>query len=79
MEPERTAIAIGSALLNATAEQDDLPLHDLRDERAGTVVDDRADCRGAKLGEALAIRGEKAGGSRSEVDKWLRRIGLVHA
>jgi flavodoxin len=45
----------------------------------GSVVDDySAACRGAKLGEALAIRGEEAEGSRSEIDKWLRRIGLVH-
>jgi flavodoxin len=33
-------------------------------------------CRGAKLGEALAIRGEKAEGGRSEVEGWLRRIRL---
>lgn len=46
----------------------------------GSVVDEyRAACRGAKLGEALAIRGEEAEGSRKAVDRWLRRIGLVKA
>jgi len=46
----------------------------------GSVVDEyRAACRGAKLGEALAIRGEEAAGSRKAVDSWLRRIGLVKA
>jgi flavodoxin len=46
----------------------------------GTVVDEySAACRGAKLGEALAIRGEEAEGSRSVVNRWLRRIGLAHA
>ena len=46
----------------------------------GSVVDEyRAACRGAKLGEALAIRGEEAAGSRKAVDRWLRRIGLVKA
>ena len=46
----------------------------------GRVVDEyRAACRGAKMGEALAIRGEDADGSRPEVDRWLRRIGLVQA
>ena len=46
----------------------------------GSVVDEyRAACRGAKLGAALAIRGEEAEGSRKAVDGWLRRIGLVKA
>jgi hypothetical protein len=46
----------------------------------GSVVDEyRAACRGAKLGEALAIRGEEAEGSRKAVDRWLRRIGLIKA
>jgi len=46
----------------------------------GSVVDEyRAACRGAKLGEALAIRGEEAAGSRKAVDRWLRGIGLVKA
>ena len=46
----------------------------------GSVVDEyRAAFRGAKVGEALAIRGEEAEGSRKELDGWLRRIGLVTA
>ena len=46
----------------------------------GSVVDEySAACRGAKLGEALAIRGEDAEGSRKAVDRWLRRIGLAKA
>ena len=46
----------------------------------GSVVDEyRAACRGAKMGEALAIRGEEAEGSHPEVVRWLRRIGLVQA
>jgi flavodoxin len=36
-------------------------------------------CRGARLGEALAIRGEEVAESRSEVEAWLRRIGLQDA
>ena len=43
----------------------------------GHVVDEyTASCRGARLGEALAIRGEEAADSRSEIEAWLRRIGL---
>jgi flavodoxin len=46
----------------------------------GSVVDEyRAAFHGAKLGEALAVRGEEAEGSRKTVDRWLRRIGLVKA
>jgi flavodoxin len=46
----------------------------------GSVVDEyRTAFRGAKLGEALAVRGEEADGSRPQVDRWLRRIGLVKA
>jgi len=44
----------------------------------GHVVDEyTAACRGAKLGEALAIQGEKASASRADVDAWLHRIGLA--
>jgi flavodoxin len=44
----------------------------------GRVVDEyTAACRGATIGEALAIQGEEAAESRSDVDAWLRRIGLV--
>jgi flavodoxin len=43
----------------------------------GDVVEEySAACRGATLGEALAIRGEEADGSRARVDSWLRRIEL---
>jgi flavodoxin len=34
-----------------------------------------ASCRGATLGEGLAVRGEQASGSRAAVDSWLRRPG----
>lgn len=44
----------------------------------GDVVDEYAKaCRGATLGEALAIRGEEAEVSRSKVEGWLRRITLL--
>jgi flavodoxin len=43
----------------------------------GHVVEEyTAVCRGATIGEALAIRGEEAADSRPDVDAWLRRIGL---
>jgi hypothetical protein len=43
----------------------------------GHVVDEyAASCRGARLGEAVAIQGEEAADSRSEIEAWLRRIGL---
>jgi len=39
----------------------------------GSAVDEyKAACRGAKLGQALAVRGEEAEGSGKAVDKWLR-------
>lgn len=34
-------------------------------------------CRGARFGEALAIRGEEAAGSLPTVRDWLSRIGLT--
>jgi flavodoxin len=44
----------------------------------GRVVDEyTASCRGAAIGEPLAIRGEEAADSRSDITAWLRRIGLV--
>lgn len=44
----------------------------------GRAVEDyTASCRGATLGEALAIRGEQAADSRPEVETWLRRISLI--
>jgi len=46
----------------------------------GHVVDEyTASCRGARLGDALAIRGDEAADSRSEIEKWLRRISLEEA
>jgi len=46
--------------------------------RLGHVVEEyTAACRGATIGEALAIRGEEAERSRSEVEPWLRRIRLL--
>jgi flavodoxin len=44
----------------------------------GHVVDEyTAACRGATIGEALAIRGEEAEVSRPAVESWLGRIGLL--
>ena len=36
----------------------------------------RQTCRGATLGEGLAVRGEEAAAAESEVRAWLQRIGL---
>ena len=44
----------------------------------GHVVEEYASaCRGATIGEALAIRGEEAEKGRPRVEAWLRRIGLL--
>jgi flavodoxin len=44
----------------------------------GHVVEEyAAACRGARLGEALAIRGEEAAERRADVEAWLRRAGLA--
>jgi len=46
----------------------------------GRVVDEyTAACRGATLGEPLAIQGEKVAESRPDIEAWLHRIGLVKA
>lgn len=37
-----------------------------------------ASCRGATIGDALAVRGEEAADSRPAVDAWLRRVELSH-
>lgn len=43
----------------------------------GHVVEEyTAACRGATIGEALAIRGEEVESSRPRVGAWLRRLGL---
>lgn len=43
--------------------------------RAGEVY--RQTCRGATLGEGLAVRGEEAAAAEPEVRAWLQRIGLL--
>jgi flavodoxin len=46
--------------------------------RLGTAVDEyRKACRGATVGEALAVQGEEAAKSRADVRAWLRRVGLT--
>jgi len=34
-------------------------------------------CRGAMIGDALAVKGEDSENSRPEVEAWLRQIGLL--
>jgi FMN-dependent NADH-azoreductase len=36
-----------------------------------------AACRGATIGKGLAVHGEEAAGSRSDVEAWLRRIKVL--
>ena len=44
----------------------------------GSIVEDYTDgCRGATIGEALAVRGEEVETSRSRIEEWLRNIGLL--
>jgi flavodoxin len=44
----------------------------------GTTVDDYArSCRGARIGDGLAVRGEEVRGARATVDAWLRRTRLL--
>jgi flavodoxin len=44
----------------------------------GTVERDyTASCKGASIGEALAVRGEEVADAGSAVESWLRRIGLL--
>jgi flavodoxin len=42
-----------------------------------TERDYAASCRGATLGEGLAVRGEEAADAGPAVEAWLRRIGLL--
>ncbi|MBO3682563.1 hypothetical protein J5X86_47805 [Streptomyces sp. NEAU-YJ-81] len=42
-----------------------------------TERDYAASCRGATIGEGLAVRGEKVREADTEVRTWLRRIGLL--
>ena len=41
-----------------------------------TLRDYAASCRGAAVGEGLAVRGEQVNGAGPAVESWLRRIGL---
>lgn len=44
----------------------------------GSVPDDyEYDCRGATLGEGLAVRGEEVRDAGAAVDSWLQRTGLL--
>jgi len=38
-----------------------------------------ASCRGASLGQGLAVQGEQAGSASAEVRAWLRRVGLLQS
>jgi hypothetical protein len=42
-----------------------------------TERDYAASCRGAILGEGLAVRGEETADAGPAVESWLRRIGLL--
>lgn len=42
----------------------------------GTERDYAASCRGATIGEGLAVRGEEVAGAGPAVDSWLRGVGL---
>ena len=44
----------------------------------GTTPEDYArECRGARIGTGLAVRGEQARSAGADVDAWLRRAGLA--
>ena len=56
-----------------------LPLVTYAVSGVGRVTDDyRTLLPGSTIGEGLAVRGEEAADSRSEVQAWLRRMGLLH-
>jgi len=42
-----------------------------------TIRDDTQSCRGAQIGDGLAIRGEEAQQHQADVHDWLRRAGLT--
>jgi flavodoxin len=42
-----------------------------------TIEDYTRFCRGASIGEGLAVRGEEAQDARNDVDEWLTRTGLL--
>jgi flavodoxin len=55
-----------------------LPLVTYAVSGMGRVADDyRRLLPGSTIGEGLAVRGEEAADSRSEVESWLRRVGLL--
>ena len=41
------------------------------------VEEYKAACRGATIGDALAVKGEDAESRRPSVEAWLRQIGLL--
>jgi flavodoxin len=44
----------------------------------GNTIDDYTRfCRGASIGEGLAVRGEEAQDARNDVNQWLKRTGLL--
>lgn len=44
----------------------------------GTTGQDYArSCRGATIGEGLAVRGEEVQEAAEDIESWLRRTGLV--
>lgn len=44
----------------------------------GNIVEEyRSGCRGATIGEALAVRGEEVEASRLRIEEWLRNIGQL--
>jgi flavodoxin len=44
----------------------------------GNIVEEyRAGCRGATIGEALAVRGEEVDASKPRIEDWLREIDLL--
>ena len=46
----------------------------------GTTPEDyERECRGARIGTGLAVRGEKARSANADIDAWLRRTGLLDA
>ena len=55
-----------------------LPLVTYAVSGMGRVADDYSQLLpGSTIGEGLAVRGEEAADSRSEVEAWLRRVGLL--
>jgi hypothetical protein len=54
-----------------------LPLTTYAMSGLGAVPDDYGrGCRGARIGQGLAVRGEEVRGAGAAVDAWLRRTSL---